>query len=160
MKTKTVSIADMKIAKNGEKLITLGLGSCVSVTLYDKKSKVGGMTHSMLPKREKINDNQNLAKFIDSSILLCLEEMKKKGATIKNIEAKVFGGAQVFKLTAVEKTKSIGYKNYTRAYEILEEMNIPIVYKEVGGDKARTITLDTKNGDVLVSTVDKNEKVV
>ncbi len=44
-----VGIADYKIGTSPQKLITLGLGSCVGIALYDKVKKVGGLSHIMLP---------------------------------------------------------------------------------------------------------------
>ncbi len=37
-----VGISDYKVAKSPYKLITLGLGSCVGIAIYDKINKVGG----------------------------------------------------------------------------------------------------------------------
>jgi len=38
-----VGMADLKVAKSPDILTTLGLGSCVGITLYDKVKKNGGM---------------------------------------------------------------------------------------------------------------------
>ena len=45
-----VGMADYKVGRGPDKLLTLGLGSCIGVTLYDKRKKQGGMAHIMLPK--------------------------------------------------------------------------------------------------------------
>ncbi len=44
-----VSISDYKVSESPDKLITLGLGSCVGVAIYDKITKIGGLSHIMLP---------------------------------------------------------------------------------------------------------------
>jgi chemotaxis protein CheD len=45
-----VGISDLKVSKNqGDVLITYALGSCIGVTVYDPKARVGGLLHFMLP---------------------------------------------------------------------------------------------------------------
>ena len=44
-----VGIADYKISANPNGLLTLGLGSCVGICLYDIKMQIGGLAHIMLP---------------------------------------------------------------------------------------------------------------
>lgn len=47
-----VGIAESGVVMNPDSISTLGLGSCVGVTLYDEKRRVGGMVHVMLPSTE------------------------------------------------------------------------------------------------------------
>ncbi|MGB9804281.1 chemotaxis protein CheD, partial [Desulfofundulus sp.] len=51
-----VGIADYKIGKDPARLITLGLGSCVGVSLYDPVLKLGGLLHLMLPDSTQFNN--------------------------------------------------------------------------------------------------------
>ena len=49
-----VGMADLKTAKAPNTLTTLGLGSCIGLTLYDPVTKIGGLvpvsyTHLTLP---------------------------------------------------------------------------------------------------------------
>ena len=44
-----VGIGDYKVANAPQSLITVALGSCVGIALYDPISKVGGLSHIMLP---------------------------------------------------------------------------------------------------------------
>ena len=60
-----VGMADMNIAKNTGVLITLGLGSCVGIALYDPVVKIAGLAHCMLPDSKEIRNNSNIAKFVD-----------------------------------------------------------------------------------------------
>ena len=54
-----VGMADLKIAKSPDVLITLGLGSCIGLVLYDPVTKIGGMLHYMLPDSTKLKNNTN-----------------------------------------------------------------------------------------------------
>ena len=67
-KTIKVAMADLQIAKAPDCLTTLGLGSCIGLTLYDPVIKVGGLVHYMLPDSTKLRNNTNIAKFGDTGI--------------------------------------------------------------------------------------------
>ena len=72
-----VGMADYKIAKSPDSLITLGLGSCVGVVIYDKTKQIAGMAHIMLPASDEIKNNSNIKKKISpkqSKELICLNE--------------------------------------------------------------------------------------
>ena len=63
-----VGMADLKTAKAPNTLTTLGLGSCIGLTLYDPVTKIGGLLHYMLPDSTKFKNNTNIAKFGDTGI--------------------------------------------------------------------------------------------
>lgn len=69
-----VGMADLNVCKAPDGLTTLGLGSCIGLTLYDPVTKIGGMVHYMLPDSTKVSNNSNKAKFADTGI----EELLKK----------------------------------------------------------------------------------
>ena len=48
-----VGMADLNVCKAPDGLTTLGLGSCIGLTLYDPVTKIGGMVHYMLPDSTK-----------------------------------------------------------------------------------------------------------
>ncbi|MCR4947175.1 MAG: chemotaxis protein CheD, partial [Lachnospiraceae bacterium] len=55
-----VGMADLKVAGTSDDvLITLGLGSCIGIALYDPTIKLGGLAHIMLPDSTKIKNNTN-----------------------------------------------------------------------------------------------------
>nr|MBO2470888.1 chemotaxis protein CheD [Bacillota bacterium] len=47
-----VGMADLQVAKAPDRLVTVGLGSCVAVCIYDPTAKVAGLAHVMLPSSE------------------------------------------------------------------------------------------------------------
>ena len=44
-----VRVADLKVGCREDVLLTVGLGSCVAIMLYDPTAKVGGLAHILLP---------------------------------------------------------------------------------------------------------------
>jgi chemotaxis protein CheD len=49
-----VGIGACAVARSPVKIKTFGLGSCVGIVLYDKRERIGGLVHTMLPTIEPI----------------------------------------------------------------------------------------------------------
>ncbi|MEG2775067.1 MAG: chemotaxis protein CheD, partial [Acetivibrio sp.] len=52
-----VGMADFNICQTPDAITTLGLGSCVGVTLYDSTRKIAGLAHIMLPDSTLVKNN-------------------------------------------------------------------------------------------------------
>lgn len=63
-----VGIADYKITKAPNSLITVGLGSCVGIALFNQKNKKGSLLHIMLPDSSNFKDTSQWEKFADLAI--------------------------------------------------------------------------------------------
>lgn len=150
-----VGMADYKVSKAPNKLITLGLGSCIGITLYDKGKKIGGMAHIMLPKNN--DPTVKSMKFADVAITAMLEELTALGVRTRDIEAKIAGGAQMFSFTASDEKKSVGYRNIVFVKEFLKEKDVKIVAEDTGGNVGRTIEIDLSTGVLGVKTIGKGE---
>ncbi|MCL5056910.1 MAG: chemotaxis protein CheD [Actinobacteria bacterium] len=155
-----VGIADYKIAREPVKLITLGLGSCVGVSLYDPVTRLGGLLHVMLPDSTQFNNVNKPAKFADLGIPLIVKEMQSKGANISRLQAKLVGGAQMFSGLDDKMTLNIGYRNADKSRDVLKKMGIRILVEEVGGNRGRTMILDTRTGQVTIRTLGNKLQVI
>lgn len=155
-----VGIADYKIARNPGRLITLGLGSCVGVSLFDPVVKVGGLLHVMLPDSTQFNNVSKPAKFADLGIPLIIKDMQSMGALLKRLQAKLVGGAQMFSGLDDKMTLNIGLRNTEKSREMLKSLGIPILAEEVGGNRGRTMILDTCSGEVIIRTLGNKLKVI
>ena len=148
-----VGISDMNTAFSPDKIYTVGLGSCIGIVLYDKELKLGGMAHIMLPDSKQFSDVCNPLKFADLAIPTLLEEMQKLGSKKQNIIAKIAGGASMFNFADKKMNMDIGKRNSVSVKQILDSMLIPLIREDVGGNKARTIILDTETGIVAIKTI-------
>ncbi|MBM7854232.1 chemotaxis protein CheD [Desulfohalotomaculum tongense] len=148
-----VGIADYKVAAAPNKIITLGLGSCVGVTLYDPKIKVGGLLHIMLPDSTQFKNVNKPAKFADLGIPLILEELERKGAVKTRLQAKLAGGAQMFSGMDKKFILNIGQRNAEMTRKILKSLGIKILAEELGGNRGRTMILDLNSGVVTIRTI-------
>jgi chemotaxis protein CheD len=155
-----VGMAQFKVATAPARMMTFALGSCVGIVLYDPVSKIGGLAHVMHPSSERVQNNVNRAKFVDTAIELMLSRMAKKGAQRSRIEAKIFGGAKMFQtISASPGVMQIGEENVKATKAELADRNIPIVAESTGGEKGRTVFFDVASGSVTIKDAQgKQEK--
>ena len=79
-----VGMADLNTCKSPDVITTLGLGSCIGLTLYDPVTKIGGMVHYMLPDSTQVRNHENIAKFADTGIEELLKRVIAAGAKPNN----------------------------------------------------------------------------
>lgn len=148
-----VGIADLNIAYSPDTLITVGLGSCVGIAIYDANKKIGGLAHIMLPDSTQFNKITNEIKFADLAIPILIKNMIAKGASKRNMKAKIAGGASMFNFSDKSMIMDIGNRNSVAVKRVLKELSIPIISEEIGGKKGRTMIFNTSNGIVSIKTV-------
>lgn len=148
-----VGIADLNIAASPNKLITVGLGSCIGIALYDDVKSVGGLAHIMLPDSVAFNTVNNPMKFADLAIPILLDKVQSLGAVKRNLRAKIAGGASMFNFSDKSMIMDIGARNSVAVKEALGKLSIPIIGEDCGGNKGRTMIFDTLNGVVQIRTV-------
>lgn len=149
-----VGMADLKIAKYPNTLLTAGLGSCVGVCLYDYSVRIGGLAHIMLPDSNCARSKENLAKFADTAIPLTIEQMVKAGAARKRVVAKIAGGAQMFNFPNGSNLMRIGERNVDAVKKTLKDLGVKLISEATGGNYGRTIELKTETGIVSIKTID------
>ena len=155
-----VGIGDYKIARSPDRLITIGLGSCIGIAMIDKKRGIGGLAHIMLPDSKKFNKISNEIKFANLAIPILIRVMVENGAKEKELRAKIAGGATMFKFADNKVNMDIGARNSIAVKAILKARKIPIDSEEIGGTKGRTITFDTVTGDLYVKIIGEGIKII
>lgn len=142
-----VEIGSYYACKDGSVLRTL-LGSCVSACLYDTVARVGGMNHILLSEVADMRRFDANARYGIHAMEILINEMVKLGAIRSRIKAKAFGGSNVLKM--INESGSPGEKNIRFLLEYLEMERIPLMAKDLGGDKTRVIFFHTDTFDVFV----------
>lgn len=136
-------------------LTTVGLGSCVGVTLYDGLNKVGVMGHIFLPK-SRPNDLDALpGKYADTGIPAMIDEALRLGAQKSRLHAKLAGGANLFPNLSLNSI-SIGQQNITAVKKHLAQYNIPVSGKNVAGNYGRKMRFFVQCGTVTVTAIGKD----
>jgi len=154
-----VGMADLRVAKHPDILTTLGLGSCVGITLYDASKSVGGLAHVMLPSY-KGYEGQNIAKFADSAIIELVKQMARLGSPRSSLVAKLAGGAHMFGKTQNNDMLRIGERNAAASVAMLNQLGIPIKANDTGGTHGRTIELHMDTGALKIRTVGAGERFI
>jgi len=154
-----VGMADLKVAKHPDSLTTLGLGSCVGITLFDYSKKIGGMAHCMLPTY-KGYEGQNIAKFVDSAVIELVNQLVRMGASRSAFTAKIAGGAHMFGRSQGNDMLKIGERNAAAGLAILRQLSIPVKANDTGGSHGRTIELSLETGALKIKTVGLGEKII
>ncbi len=127
-------------------------GSCVSVCLYDRKRKTGGMNHFQFPYiKEK---DQATAVYGNAATLMLIRMMLDSGSELKHLEAQILGGAY----NPLISPKDIGMENIMIARKILAKKGIHIVSEDVGGEKGRKLVFNTLTNEMAVIKVENLRK--
>ena len=144
----TVGIADMKIGKGNDLLVTYALGSCIGLCFYDPKLKLGALLHVMLPLNMEAG-RKNPLKYADTGIRETLRQLEAKGASRSRITVKIAGGAKMFEVNGGN-LGNIGPRNIESVHTILRMEGIRLLGEHVGGNVARTMLLDVDSGQSCI----------
>lgn len=150
---------------SGPEMISTVLGSCISIALFDLEKGIGGLNHFMLAKDNSIEDekesNRLMGRFGEYAIELLIDDIVKKGAERAKLQAKVFGGSNVFNLPA-NTGAQVGEVNIKFAFDYLQQKGIPVVTSNTGGVYPRKIFFDPVSSKVFLkhiqnSNIDKSQ---
>lgn len=123
-------------------MMTIGLGSCIGLTLYDDTIKSGAMVHIMLPDSAGRTDRPG--KYADTAIALLIKELTALGCKNRSLVAKMAGGSCMFEYFGAN--LNIGERNAERVRGLLKEHHIQLAAEDVGGKVGRSVTFVPSNG--------------
>ena len=130
------------------------LGSCVAICLWDKRLKIGGINHYMLPSW---NGNDLASpKYGNIALDKLIERLQSMGSRVEDLQAKIFGGGELLD-SGKGNSIVIGERNIRVARLMLEERKIPIVASSIGGKRGRKILFFTDSGEVRHKFLEKRE---
>lgn len=156
---KKVKISDYKIATFPETLMTVALGSCVGIAIYDPVTKIGGLSHVMLPDSTVFKAPHKTEKFADLAIPQMVQEIKAKTNSAPLV-AKIAGGASMFQLTNSGNGEGIGERNIKAVIATLNALNIPIVAEHTGSNIGRTMVVELEDFKVTIRNASRNISVL
>lgn len=153
-KTRNIPMAKIQpgefYATTQHEAIATVLGSCVSVCLRDVDLGVGGMNHFMLPLKGSIYDKENIAsasaRYGNWAMEYLINQILKAGGRRRALEAKVFGGGNVFPSLAPE----VSEQNIHFVLQYLYNENIHLKAKDLGGNVGRIVIYYPKSGRAQV----------
>lgn len=145
--TTPVGIGQAILASDPAWLTTI-LGSCIAVTLYSPRLRLGMLSHVVLP--QSTGQTAYPAKFADTAITHMVTTLQGHGAGPSSLVAKVAGGACMF---GDGKFMQIGESNIQAALQALATAGIPVVGKDVGGNLGRRVCFDLASGSLTVECI-------
>lgn len=154
-----VGISDYKIGFAPDELMTIGLGSCVGIALYEPNSKVGGLIHIMLPESNGFKDTSKWQKFADLALPRVVEEIRRESNQSKLV-AKIAGGASMLSFNSESKSTQIGQRNVISVENILKELKIPVLGNHTGGKMGRTMFVNLETFEVTIRMVNREQFIL
>jgi chemotaxis protein CheD len=142
---------EFAVAHEGCQIRTL-LGSCVSVTLWHRKRRVGAMSHFLLWSRPRRDSGKPLdARYGEEAVPMMFEQLAVAHAPLHECEAKIFGGGKMFRDWSDRSgAGSVGEQNGRAARLLLQQMKVEVVAESLFGHGRRNIIFDVGTGDVWV----------
>ncbi len=138
------------VSRSGEIIGTV-LGSCIAACIRDKKIKVGGMNHFMLPVQ---NSDRAMERRSVVNAELCygnwameflINSILKQGGKKENLEVKIFGGGRVLaNMTQMD----IGQRNINFVTDYLAKEGLRVVSHDLGSNCPRKVLYFSDTGAV------------
>ena len=155
VRTITVPMGRMAIARHSEQLSTVGLGSCVAIILFAPRQQLAALAHCMLPAREA--DDLADAKYANTAVPALLQLLLGEGAAAP-FAAAIVGGASMFPGVASTFVGDIAGSTIRAARDALADASIPVRVEDVGGNAGRSVLVVPAGQRVMVRTIRDGER--
>jgi len=143
---------------NEYKNIKTLLGSCVAITMWSPRLKLGGMCHYKLPRRLTNSSTRLDGNYGEEAMLLFMQNMSRYMLRPENMVVGVFGAGNMFDQQIKTDEKSIGVQNIRLAHQLLAKLRFTIAHESLGGNVSRKIAFDTVRGKVKVQSLDVQQQ--
>jgi len=143
-----VGVGQLAVSKHPKYLITQALGSCIGLSLYDPVLKQGGLAHIMLPTPFDSTLDGQEHRFASTAVPMMVKMLSEHGSMRRRLEAKLAGGAAMFRADAI--LAQVGIRNVEETKRQLALLNIPIIAEDTGERHARTVELHLDLGTYVV----------
>ncbi len=126
------------------------LGTCVGLALYDRKAKIGGMIHILLPDPPSFSASPFPEKYASTGVPMLIKTILDLGASPENMVASIAGGALMGPVSQMDINLDIGGRTTEITTSILEAAGIQTIKSETGGFFTCTLELDMATGRTLI----------
>jgi chemotaxis protein CheD len=131
-------------------VVTTVLGSCVAVTMLCRRLSLWAICHGVLPSGNE-DDPPGCCRYVDESVRRMSAWFQRRGALKKEIEVKLFGGAEIMMERGPgSRFVPVGRSNVNMALSALESEGLRVATSDVGGYTGRKLRFHTLTGDVMV----------
>jgi chemotaxis protein CheD len=143
-----VRMGELAIAgRDGDPLVSIGLGSCIGLAVLDRERAVAGLAHVMLPSAPEQGDGGTPGRYADRAVPALLAALAERGARRSRLEAVLVGGARMFSAGG---SMDIGARNEAAIRDALGREGVPVRASATSGAVGRTIRVHPCDGLVTV----------
>jgi len=151
-----VGIGEIAVSNHSvETIKTMALGSCVALVMYSPELEAAGLAHVALPdSRIRQGKTRNLpGYFADRAFPYMLAKFKQMGiADPSELLVKLTGGASILDPGGVF---NIGARNVHTLRKLIARHKMTLVGTDVGENFSRTVWVETKTGNLYISSPGK-----
>ncbi|OYY92269.1 MAG: hypothetical protein B7Y41_16535 [Hydrogenophilales bacterium 28-61-23] len=126
------------------------LGSCVAITLWHPRLRIGGMCHYMLPTRARKQGADLDGRYGDEAMALLIRHIDAADCRLQDFEVKLFGGGRMFQHAYCAGSSCASQQVHDRNIEVARTMaaqhGLPIKAEHLGGHGHRQVILDVWSG--------------
>lgn len=129
------------------------LGSCVALTVWQPRLKLGGMCHYLLPEdngNTRLKPNHYGSKALDA----LLSHMQSY-APPESFTLSLFGGAHIL---PEHEREAIGDLNIAFAKQWIQQNGFKLKLEKTGGRLSRTVILDLSDGAIYLKETSPDEE--
>jgi len=150
MITHTVTSGSFMIGRKKPEIMRAFLGSCIGVSLFDRKAGIGGLIHLLLPEPPSVDLSWNPGVSAAIGMPVFIGELCRQGASKDRLEACIAGGALIDPVSQADLTLDIGGRTAEVVQNILQNEKIPIRQMEVGGFFSTCISLNLQTWETSI----------
>ena len=150
MRMHTVTSGSYMISRQKPEIMQAYLGSCVGVTLFDRKAGIGGLIHLLLPEPPSVDLTWNPEVSAVTGMPIFIDALCRQGARKERLQACIAGGALMDPVSLADLRLDIGGRTAEMAQHILQNEKIPIRQIEVGGYFSCCISLDLTTWETTI----------
>ena len=138
-------------------LVTIALGSCVAIALWDERARVGALAHVLLPDAALSRVQASPARFPATAVPALCAALADAGAP-GPYTARLVGGASMFRTLLEQGGVNIGARNVEASRAALDAAGIACVAEDVGGEHGRSVYFDPATGRLLVCSLSAGDR--
>ncbi|MFZ2447938.1 MAG: HDOD domain-containing protein [Syntrophobacteraceae bacterium] len=153
MKTQLVLSGSYSAGAEKPEILQAFLGSCVGITLCDRKAGVGGLIHLLLPEPPSMDSSWRPEVSAATGLPIFIEALTNLGAKKHRLEACMAGGALIDPLSQTDLILDIGGRTAEIARNILDKLGIPVLQSEIGGYFSCRLSLNLATWETTIDPI-------
>jgi chemotaxis protein CheD len=132
------------------------LGSCIAITLWHPRLRIGGMCHYLLPMHRGRAEKRELdGRYAEDAMMMFMHELHQSGTWAHDYEVKMFGGGNQFPAHHKTGPFTVPHTNIDIGRSLLKHHGFKIKAEHLGDTGHRNVIFDVWSGHVWLQHVAK-----